>query len=539
MNRNEEIKQKGFTIRSASDTSEAYSPDRKTLDFTKLKVGLRTLEDAVITNAGDLKRVNPSLGDKTEVLRAINNLDYAKMREISDFFFRTNGIYQRLCKYMANLYRYDWMITPYILDEEKANNEKVLTSFHQALTLLDNFNVKAFLGKAALRVIRHGAFYGYMIEVDATHTVVQELPANYCRTRFDVNGRPAVEFNMKYFDETFRDIQQRMRMVKAFPKDFQKGYILFKEGKLPADFAGDKAGWYLLDPDYAIAFNNNGEELPLFISVIPYLIDLDVAQDLDRRKMAQKLVKIIIQQMPLDKNGDLVFDVDEAAELHNNAVRMLGKAIGVDVLTTFADVEVADLSDNSSVTSIDELEKVERTVYNASGTAQNLFNTDGNIALDRSIINDEASIYNLILQFENFLNVLIGKFNKYPKKFTLKAQLLNTTVYNYKELSKQWKELAANGCCSRLLPTIALGQSQSSILANAYFETQVLDLVSLFIPPLTSNTMNSDALKTAKGGNSKSGKTESKTGEDSKPGRKEKADGEKSEKTIANRESMN
>jgi hypothetical protein len=28
--------------------------------------------------------------------------------------------------------------------------------------------------------------------------------------------------------------------------------------------------------------------------------------------MAQKLLKIIIQKMPLDKNGDLVFDVDEA-----------------------------------------------------------------------------------------------------------------------------------------------------------------------------------------------------------------------------------
>jgi hypothetical protein len=45
--------------------------------------------------------------------------------------------------------------------------------------------------------------------------------------------------------------------------------------------------------------------------------------------------------------------------------------------------------------------------------------------------------------------------------------------------------------------------------------------------------MNSDALKTAKGGDSK------KNSEESKPGRKEKADGEKSEKTIANRESMN
>ena len=121
-----------------------------------------------------------------------------------------------------------------------------------------------------------------------------------------------------------------------------------------------------------------------------------------------------------------------------------------------------------------------------------------------------------------------------PKKFTLKASILKTTVYNYKEMSKQYKELASMGY-SKMLPMIALGQSQSSILANAYFETQVLDLVSLFIPPLTSNTMNSDALKTAKDGK---GKT-SENGEESKPGRKEKDDGEKSDKTIANRESMN
>ena len=101
--------------------------------------------------------------------------------------------------------------------------------------------------------------------------------------------------------------------------------------------------------------------------------------------------------MPLDKNGELIFDVDEAQELHNNVVKMLAKAIGIDVLTTFADVEVADLADKSTVSSIDELEKVERTVFNESGTAQNVFNTEGNLALEKSILNDEANIYNLIL----------------------------------------------------------------------------------------------------------------------------------------------
>jgi len=128
--------------------------------------------------------------------------------------------------------------------------------------------------------------------------------------------------------------------------------------------------------------------------------------------MAQKLMKIIIQQLPLDKNGDLIFDVDEAKELHNNAVKMLSRAIGVDVLTTFAETEVADMSDRGTTTTVDELAKVERTVYNEAGVSQLQFNSDGNIALNNSILNDEASMYNLLLQFESFLNLMLVQFNK-------------------------------------------------------------------------------------------------------------------------------
>jgi len=36
------------------------------------------------------------------------------MRDISNFFYKHSGIYSRLCRYMAYLYKYDWFITPYI-----------------------------------------------------------------------------------------------------------------------------------------------------------------------------------------------------------------------------------------------------------------------------------------------------------------------------------------------------------------------------------------------------------------------------------------
>ena len=493
------------------------------VDFAKIRVGVKSVSDAIL-KLGDLRRVNPQLADKEQVLRAIHYGDLERMRDISNYFYKISGIYQRLCRYMAYMYRYDWLVTPYYSDLIKP--DKLLDGFNKVLTYLDKFEAKKFFGDVALKVIKNGCYYGYLIAQDGT-VVVQELSPKYCRSRFMVNGQPAVEFNMKYFNDMFTDAEQRMRMLKVFPPEFEKGYKLYKQGKLKPDFPGDESGWYLLEVGSVIKFNLNGEDFPPFIAVIPAIIDLDAAQDLDRRKMQQQLLKIIIQKMPIDKNGDLVFDVDEAQQLHNNAVQMLSKAIGIDVLTTFADVDVADMADNKTSTTTDDLEKVERTVYNEAGVSQMQFNTDGNIALEKSILNDEASMWNLIQQFETFLNVLLIPYNRSPKKVTYRAQILPTTIYNYKDLAKQYKEHTQLGY-SKMLPQVALGQSQSAVLATAYFENDILDLVNVFIPPLMSSTMNADVL------NRKQNNAESGDG----AGRPEKEDDEKSTKTIQNKESM-
>lgn len=530
INRKEEIKKKGFTMDLAIDTQDdVYSQTYMPIDFSKIKVGAKTLEDAVL-DLGSLHKQNPRLADKKTILDAIDRNNYELMREISNYFYKTSGIYNRLCRYMAYMYRYDWMITPYI-NSDNVKEDKVLDTFHKAITFLDNFEVKRYFGEVALKVIRNGCYYGYVIS-NGDKVQVQELSPNYCRSRFSVNGRPAIEFNMKWFDDKFRDANSKMKMLKLFPKEFAKGYILYKEGKLPPQFAGDTSGWYLLSVNNTIKFNINGEDFPMLISVIPAIMDLDAAQELDRKKMAQKLLKIIIQKMPVDKNGDLVFDVDEAQELHNNAVRMLGKAIGIDVLTTFADVDVADMADKNTTTTVDELQKIERTVFNEAGISQMQFNTDGNIALEKSILNDEAAMYNLLIQFEAFLNDLLIPFNKSPKKIQLRAQILTTTIYNYKEMAKLYKEQTQLGY-SKMLPQIALGQSQSSILANAYFENDILDLVNVFIPPLMSSTMNGDTIQNLTNRNKTS------DDEGSQGGRPEKADDEKSTKTIQNKESQN
>ena len=528
INRKEAIKRKGFNMPLADSASNSDIQNSSTpIDFTKIKIGVKTLEDAIL-DLGDYQKVDKRFTRKEAILRSLYDNNYEEMREISKFFFETSGIYSRLCKYMAYMYRYDWMVTPYINEEAITYKDRdiALADFYKILLYLDNSELKKLFGEIALKVVKNGCYYGYLIPTTKRITV-QELPVNYCRSRFFVNGRPAIEFNMRYFDLHFKDATQRMKILNLFPNEFKKGYIAYKEGKLPPQFPGDIAGWYLLEPTSTIKFNINGEDSPLFMSVIPAIIDLDEAKDLDKKKMAQELLKIIIQKMPIDKNGDLVFDVDEAQALHNNAVGMLKKAIGIDVLTTFADVDVADMSDNRSSSSIDDLERVERGVYNEAGVSQMQFNTDGNIALEKSILNDAASMYNLILQFEAFINDVIEKYNKKPKKYYYRAQILTTTIYNYQDMAKMYKEQMQVGF-SKMLPQIALGQAQSTILANAYFENEILDLVNVFIPPMMSSTMNSDVLNRLNNANK----------EEKANGRPEKADDEKSEKTIMNEESQ-
>ena len=506
--------------------------------YGKIKVGVKTLGDATLA-LGNLMETNKNYASKPVILKALADQDVATLRKISNYFYRTSGIYQRACNYFATMYRYDWYIVPENV-KSGTKPEEILKDFTNILSYLDSSYIEKTCGDIALEVIRNGAYYGYI--TDSTNgLILQQLPADYCRSRYTVGNMPAVEFNMAFFDEQFPNLEYRMKVLKMFPVEFAKGYMLYRQNKLKNDddIAGfnyfRSQGWYLLEPGKVIKFNFNNSDIPLFVNVCPDILDLDAAQALDRRKQMQKLLKILVQKLPMDKNGDLIFDVEEARDIHNNAVQMLRNAIGVDVLTTFTDVESIDMSDKNTATSVDDLDKVERTVYNSFGISKNLFNTDGNLSLEKSILNDEGSIRSLKLQFEIFFDIITQKLSTKKKKYNFRFYMLETTQYNYKELSKLYKEQANSGF-SHVLPQIALGHSQSSIINTAYFENEILNLSEIMIPPLMSSTLNMQDLKDRKDKTPTSQNQNTK--EEGKSGRPEKPDDEKSDKTLANKESM-
>ena len=91
--------QRNFRLRTNSTAPSS-------IDFSKIKVGKDTLKGEIATLINYHKSSNRQY-DKEAVERAIYRHDIKEMRRISNYFFETSGIYSRLCRYMAYLYRYD------------------------------------------------------------------------------------------------------------------------------------------------------------------------------------------------------------------------------------------------------------------------------------------------------------------------------------------------------------------------------------------------------------------------------------------------
>lgn len=100
------------------------SSARPSMDYNQIKIGRTVLQDDAFLDIDYLKPKQRRF-KRADIERAIDRQDLNKIREISWYFFYSNGIYERLCRYMAYLYKYDWFITP-IRYDHAIREEKVI-----------------------------------------------------------------------------------------------------------------------------------------------------------------------------------------------------------------------------------------------------------------------------------------------------------------------------------------------------------------------------------------------------------------------------
>ena len=431
------------------------------------------------------KEINSGLKfDKEQVLRILDGDDPSRIREVSDYFYRVSGIYKRIIWLFTGMFNFDNIVIPHSLSKG-VSSVQLAKSFQKALLFIDSLVLKQLLREITFYVFKDGTYYGYL-RTEFDKPTIQQLPFNYCRSKYKVDGRYAVEFNLRYFDSEYYRTEDRKAALKSFPKEIRKFYRKYKLGTLNPDKAEKE--WVVLSTDYAFAFRFP-DKRPFFTGAIVDLIELKEYKNLELEKDKLALFLLLVQKMPMTKDGEMVFDVGEARDLHKNALKMLEKNPNVDVLTTFAEMQMIDLQEHRQ-TIKDNLQKAERAVYNETGVSRMIFATEGNLSLKQAVKGYESIVRYLTELYSTWLSHIINLDHSGNKHF-FEVWVLPTTIFNEEEMEKKYRGLATLGY-SKFLPGIVGGLKQSSMLNLIDFENNVLKLGDSMEPLQSTHTISKD-----------------------------------------------
>lgn len=442
---------------------------------------------------------------KEEIQNIISSGSLEAQQALSRNYFYKDGFYKRLIIYYATLLKYSGILIPNPTVGKKLTTPFIQKRYYNALDYVEKMDIPAFCTNCALKALIDGSYYGVIQEQDKNTFAVLELPGAYCCSRFkDSYGNDLIEFNTAYFNTIF-DEAARKEALKAYPKVISSWYKKWRKGEA-------KTSWVFIPSDIGICFPMF-DGRPLFLNVIPATIDYEEAVETERERELEEIRKIIVQKIPHLNDGGLLFEPEEAEEMHRGAVGMMKGNKNVSVLTSYADVD-AIVSKTSADTASGNLEKMVNNIYYQAGASGQLFASNSNLSLETSIKNDTAMMMTLAYKFENFITYIVNKIYS-NANISFKYVILPITYYNDDKYAETGFKLATSGY-SFILPAVAMGISQRDLINLKDLENDVLNLEEKLIP------LNSSFTQTGEAG----------------PGAPKKSAQEKAPKTVQNEDSI-
>lgn len=408
-------------------------------------------------------------------------------RDLSRSYFYKDGFYRRILIYYATLLKYTGLLIPNLKPQvPNGFSDKQIARYDAALDFVEQANFPTLLTNFSLRALIDGAYYGAIVNLDKNNLTVLDLPADFCRTRFkDLYGKDIIEFNLQYFDK-LGDDGTRSSALASYPEDIAKAYRKWHKGKR-------STSWVIIPSEIGVCFSPFDEVSPLFLSTILASLDYDEAVNTEKRRDQEEIKKIIVQKIPHNSDNQLLFEPDEAVEIHAGTVGMMKNNEFVDVLTTYADVDVVT-SKTTSDNATSSLEKMTTNIYNEAGASQQLFGADSSMSIELSIDNDTAMMMALFgdkysIFITEIVNRLFGKGN-----ISFKYKILPITYYNAEKYTDSTFKVASSGY-SYLLPALGCGLSQRDLTSIKDLENDVLKLDQRLRPlqsAFTQSTGSSD-----------------------------------------------
>lgn len=460
--------------------AEKLVRDERIENFKKVFAQMIATSDAAYDNSetSRVRRGRATLNyDSEEIRRIVNQGTVEEQTKLSEFFFATNGLYKRIILHYATFLTYSWILAPYCkgYGRYKISDKSVSRSYFDAADFCTTFQIDRKCALFAANILTKGAYYGLVID-NGNDVVILDLPNEYCRSRFknhqDVD---IIEFNLDFFKK-IRDEDLRKEILNTYPKIIQKAYRKY------ALHNGPK--WVFIPAEIGIYFCFF-EEKPFFLDIIPLLNDLDAYKDLDKQRNIQALKRILVQEIPHD-GMKLVFEPQEAEVMHQGVVNMLQNNTDIDVVTSYAKVNLLDMSSRDDEKT--EITKVQDLIYASAGMSKELFFATTEAGINYSINNDLALVMILAQRFAHFFSVLLNyKFE--TKKIKFKLLILPISYYNSADYTSRARELASFGY-SFLTPILSTGIDQTNLAALKALENDLLDLDEVLKPLQSSYTQS-------------------------------------------------
>ena len=415
---------------------------------------------------------------------------------LSRNYFLKGGFYQRLLLHYATILKYTGLLIPNPNFGKDLSEQYITKKYNNAITFLDNAKLPKLFTHIAIKVLRDGCYYGVIQGVTDKSISILDLPIFYCRSRFkDKEGNDIVEFNVTYFD-TIHDKEYKKKALAAYPKEVVNWYRRFKARKT-------NDPWCYISPGVGFCMSLI-DDRPIFLNIIIAELEYDEAKDINKERDLEEIRKILVQHIPHLQDGGLLFEPEEALEMHRGAVDMLKKNENLSVLTTYADAD-AIVSKTSNDNALNSVDKALSNIYATAGSSSQLFGTDSNLSLSTSITNDMALMMILAQKLENFITSIVNeRYGNSNIAFTYK--ILPISYYNQKEYVETSLKLANSGY-SFILPALAMDISQRELGNIKDLENNVLKLKEKLLPLSTSYTETGNVGRPAKDAQDKSAKT--------------------------------
>ena len=467
-----------------------------------------------------------------EIEENICSGDLTAIRELSRYYYRTNGRYRNVVNFLATLFLYDTLVTP-IYEIGKGSKAQITKAFYNACSFVEALDVKVTLARITREWLKSGIYYGVLQE-QGNKVVIQDLPAEYCRTRFkDFNNISILEFNITYFITKYDDEKTRNLAIQNYPVAIQKAWKEYRTKRLDDP-------WVMVPASAGgIVFCFSEDATPLLIASIPELAKMKDAVGREEKRDENELYKLLIQKMPIDSNGNLVFELPEVEQIHAGTAKMLEDLDTVDVLTTFGEASLENLQDVSAASQANNrLEKYSDNAWDALGSSKLFFNADNSSSLAYVIKRLESVMQDYMNAYATWIKFLINsRFDR--TGLTFDFEILPTTKFNIKDYIGHYLQSAQFGY-PRMRLAAALGVKQRNLVSAVDFENEILNLDEKMVPLMSSYTQTGDENSSKKNNSSeKNGKNPLQPKDiTNKGGRPELADEEKSQKTRANIDSM-